>query len=121
MYCILVVVGANYLAQIPYYLYPDYLPHRALPPLFGASLLLVTFVWFLLGWLLLARRGSRAGFWLLLIFLLADVGFYLFNTVNQVAHGFAPLVHLQTAIRCSSQSLRLAISIWCAGSHLSSS
>lgn len=24
-----------------------------------------------------------------------EVGFYLFNTVNQVAHGFAPFFHLQ--------------------------
>jgi hypothetical protein len=95
MYGILAVVGANYLAQIPYYLYLYYLPHRALPPLFGTTLLVATFVWFLLGWTLLARRGSPVGFWLLLTFLLAEVGFYLFNTLNQVAHGFAPFFHLQ--------------------------
>lgn len=95
MYAILAVVGANYLAQIPYYLYLYYLPHKALPPLFGTSLLVATFVWFLLGWLLLARRGSRGGYWLLFTFLLIEVGFYLYNMVNQVAHGFAPFFHLQ--------------------------
>jgi hypothetical protein len=95
MYGILAVVGANYLAQIPYYLYLYYLPHRALPPLFGTTLLVATFVWFLLGWTLLAWRGSPVGFWLLLTFLLAEVGFYLFNMLNQVAHGFAPFFHLQ--------------------------
>ena len=95
MYAILVVVGANYLAQIPYYLYLYYLPHQAMPPLFGISLLLATFVWFLLGWLLLARYGSLAGYWLLLTFLLVEACFYLFNMVNQVAHGFAPFFHLQ--------------------------
>lgn len=95
MCAILAVVGVNYLAQIPYYLYLYYLPHRSLPPLVGTSLLVATFVWFLLGWTLLARRGSRAGYWLLLTFLLAEVGFYLANTVNQVTHGFAPFFHLQ--------------------------
>jgi len=95
MYAILVVVGANYLAQIPYYLYLYYLPHRALPPLFGTSLLAATFVWFLAGWLLLARRGSLTGYWLLLTFLLTEFIFYFLNMVNQVAHGFAPFFHLQ--------------------------
>jgi hypothetical protein len=95
MYAILVVVGANYLAQIPYYLYLYYLPHRALPPLFGTSLLAVTFVWFLVGWLLLARRGSRTGYWLLLTFLLTEFIFYFLNMANQVVHGFAPFFHLQ--------------------------
>lgn len=95
MYAILVVVGANYLAQIPYYLYLYYLPHRTLPPLFGTSLLAVTFIWFLAGWLLLARRGSQAGYWLLLTFLLTECIFYSLNMVNQVAHGFAPFFHLQ--------------------------
>lgn len=95
MYAILVVVGANYLAQIPYYLYLYFLPHRALPPLFGASLLVATFVWFLVGWLLLARRGSLTGYWLLLTFLLTEFIFYVLNMANQVAHGFAPFFHLQ--------------------------
>lgn len=95
MYAILVVVGANYLAQIPYYLYLYYLPHRLPPPLFGTSLLLATFVWFLLGWTLLVRQGSQTGYGLLLTFLLTEVGFYLYNIVNQVVHGFAPFFHLQ--------------------------
>ena len=95
MYAILTVVGANYLAQIPYYLHLYYFPHHALPAPFGTSMLVATFVWFLLGWLLLARRGSQAGFWLLLTFLLTEFVFYAANMVNQVAHGFAPFFHLQ--------------------------
>lgn len=95
MYAILVVVGANYLAQIPYYLYLYYFPRHAPPSLFGTALLAATFVWFLAGWLLLARRGSRAGFGLLLTFLLTEFAFYAANMVNQVAHGFAPFFHLQ--------------------------
>jgi hypothetical protein len=95
MYAILIVVVANYLAQIPYYLYLYYFPHHALPPLFGTSLLAATFAWFLAGWLLLARRASRAGYWLLCAFLLTEFIFYMANMVNQVAHGFAPFFHLQ--------------------------
>ena len=82
MYAILIVVGANYLAQIPYYLYLYYFPHHAPPALFGTLLLVATFVWFLVGWLLLA-------------FLLTEFIFYFANMVNQVAHGFAPFFHLQ--------------------------
>lgn len=95
MYAILVVVGANYLAQIPYYLYLYYFPRHAPPSLFGTALLAATFVWFLAGWLLLAQRGSRAGFGLLLTFLLTEFVFYAANMVNQVAHGFAPFFHLR--------------------------
>ena len=95
MNAILVVVGANYLAQIPYYLYLYYFPHHVPPSLFGTLLLAATFVWFLAGWLLLARRGGRTGYWLLLAFLLTEFVFYAANMVNQVAHGFAPFFHLQ--------------------------
>ena len=95
MNAILVVVGANYLAQIPYYLYLYYFPHHVPPSLFGTLLLAATFVWFLAGWLLLTRRGGRTGYWLLLAFLLTEFVFYAANMVNQVAHGFAPFFHLQ--------------------------
>ena len=95
MYCILVVVGVNYLAQIPYYLHQYYFPYHALPNALGTAMLLVTFVWFLVGWLLLARRGNRFGYWLLLTFLITEFAFYFFNMVNQVAHGFDPFFHLQ--------------------------
>ncbi|HEX6543106.1 MAG TPA: hypothetical protein VF040_15225 [Ktedonobacterales bacterium] len=94
MYSILVVVGINYLAQIPYYLHLYYFPHRMPPPLVGTSLMVVTFVWFLLGWMLLAR-GRRAGYWLLLTFLLTEFIFYLSNMIDQVMHGFSPLFQLQ--------------------------
>lgn len=95
MYAILIVVGANYLAQIPYYLHLYYFPHHATLPLLGTAMLVATFVWFLAGWLLLARRGSQAGFWLLLTFLLTEFVFYAANMANQVAHGFAPFFQLR--------------------------
>lgn len=95
LWCVLAVVGGNYLAQIPYYLHIYYFPHGA-PPAWGGTLLLgATLAWFLAGFVLLAR-GKRTGYWLLLAFLLVEVGFYLHNMVIQVTHGFAPFFHLQT-------------------------
>lgn len=91
---VLGVVLANYLAQIPYYLYLYYFPHHAAPALVGSLLLGSTLVWFLTGYALLAR-GSRTGYWLLLSFLIVEVSFYLHNMVIQVAHGYAPFFHLQ--------------------------
>ncbi len=92
---VLTVVGVNYLAQIPYYLHLYYLPHRALPALGGTLLLGATLVWFVAGYTLL-ERGSRAGYWLLLSFLLTEVTFYAHNMLIQVTHGYAPFFHLQT-------------------------
>lgn len=91
---VLVVVLANYLAQIPYYLDVYYVPHGVAPNMRGTLMLLATLVWFLVGVVLLAR-GSRAGYWVLLSFLLVEVGFYAYNMANQVMHGYAPFFHLQ--------------------------
>lgn len=89
----LAIVLANYLAQIPYYLDVYYFPHHAAPNLPDLLLLLATLVWFLIGYAGLAR-GSRAGYWVLLAFLIVEVGFYLYNMVIQVTHGYAPFFHL---------------------------
>ncbi|MEO7002918.1 MAG: hypothetical protein ABI068_13955 [Ktedonobacterales bacterium] len=91
------VVIANYLAQIPYYLHLYYFPHHVPPSLSGSLLLGATLVWFLAGWLLLARgeRLLRAGYWLLLSFLLVEVVFYARNMLTQVTHGYPPFMHLQ--------------------------
>lgn len=91
---LLAVVLANYLAQIPYYLHLYFFPHRAAPPLSGTLLLLATLAWFLIGCIGLAR-GGRAGYWALLAFLIVEVGFYLYNMLLQVTHGYAPFFHLQ--------------------------
>jgi hypothetical protein len=90
---VLGVVLANYLAQIPYYLDVYYFPHGVGPNMAGSLLLLATLVWFLIGYILLAR-GSRIGYWVLLSFLLVEVSFYAHNMVIQVANGYAPFFHL---------------------------
>ncbi len=92
---VLIVVGANYLAQIPYYLHLYYFPHGALPSLATSALLGLTLAWFLAGYVSLAQ-GNGKGYWLLLSFLATEVFFYAYNIVNQVRHGFPPFMHLQS-------------------------
>src|SRR5260221_362746 len=89
------VVVANYLAQMLYYLHLYYFPRGALPSVGGALLLGLTFVGFLLDYVRVVR-GRGTGYWLLLAYLVAEVGFYVKNLLTQVLHGFAPFFHLQT-------------------------
>jgi hypothetical protein len=51
-------------------------------------------VWFLAGFVLLARGGTL-GYWLLLSYLLVMVGFYLHNVLMQGLNGFNPLFFLR--------------------------
>ncbi|HEX8996465.1 MAG TPA: hypothetical protein VF812_10575 [Ktedonobacterales bacterium] len=91
----LIVVGANYLAQIPYYLHLYYFPHGALPNARGSLLLGLTLVWFLAGYSELAR-GRALGYWLLLTFLLTEVVFYAHGIYIRVTNGFPALEDMQT-------------------------
>lgn len=87
------VVVANYVAQVPYYLRLYYFPHHAPPALWGTLALAATLAWFLVGVGLL-WRGRAAGYWLTLSFLVTETGFYLYNSISQVIHGFPPFFHL---------------------------
>ncbi len=88
---LLVVVLANYLAQIVYYLDLYYPQPMATA---GTVLLGLTLLWFLAGYL-----GTRRGWWMgrliLLTYLLAMVGFYVANTYGQLVHGYSLLWHFQ--------------------------
>ncbi len=90
---VFVVIVANYVAQVPYYLRLYYFPHHASPAFWGTLALAATLAWFLVGFALL-WRGRVAGYWLTLSFLVTETGFYLYNEINQLAHGFAPFFHL---------------------------
>ena len=59
---VFVVVVANYVAQVPYYLRLYYFPHHAPPALWGTLALAATLAWFLVGFALLwrGRRGLLA-------------------------------------------------------------
>jgi hypothetical protein len=88
---LLVVVLANYLAQIVYYLDLYYPQPIAIS---GTALLGLTLVWFLAGYVA-AQRGWWMGRLLLLTYLLAMVGFYVANMYGSLVHGYGPLWHLQ--------------------------
>ena len=92
---LLVVVGANYLAQIPYYLHLYYFPHGTLPSAQGVALLGVTCAWFLVGYVGLALRRA-AGYWLLLAFLLTEVSFYARGVIIRVTNGYPAFQNMQT-------------------------
>jgi len=108
---VLAVVLANYLAQIPYYLYLYYFPTGAPPRLTGTLLLGLTLAWFLAGYVGLTR-GSRAGYWLLLAFLATEVGFYSWNMLIQVTQATRPSSTCKSATPSSSR---------CSGSATSTS
>ena len=87
MVSMFVVVIANYVAQIPYYLRLYYFPHHTPPALAGSLALGATLAWFLIGFTLL-WRGRAAGYWLTLLFLITETGFYDFNTIGLLIHGY---------------------------------
>lgn len=90
MRLLLVVVLANYAAQVVYYLrlyYPA-------PPALGTISLALTLMWFLAGYLG-TQRDWRLGLPLLVTYLLTMVGFYLYNTIEMLAHGYGVLWHFQ--------------------------
>ncbi len=93
LWSVLIIVGANYLAQIPYYLRVYYFPHHVAPSFSGTLLLGCTLVWFLVGYARLLS-GSAKGYWLLISFLVTEVFFYAYNMVNQVMHGLPPFLHM---------------------------
>jgi hypothetical protein len=88
---LLVVVLANYLAQIVYYLDLYYPRPLAIP---GTVLLGLTLMWFLAGYVV-ARRGWWMGRLVLLTYLLAMVGFYVANAYGLLVHGYGLLWHFQ--------------------------
>ena len=82
------VVILNYLAQIPYYVHQYYRPRHLAPNWSGTALLVLTLVWFLLGYFRYIQ-AKRYGFGILLSFLIVQVLFYghaiLFSLAGQGA------------------------------------
>ncbi len=75
------VTIANYVAQIPYYLYSYYFPHHVIPTASSLVLLGLTLLWFLTGYFRLGN-GLKYGHALLLSFLLVEALFYLFSLIS---------------------------------------
>ncbi len=96
MAALLVVVLANYAAQVPYAL-DLYGTHVSLP---GVVLLGGTLAWFLAG-VGLHRRGRPAGYWLLLSFLITEFLFYFLGQILPMTNGYGlvyVLVHARDPI-----------------------
>ena len=85
---LLIIVIGNYLAQI---LYGFHQYHGQFNPI-GTLFLLLTLVWFLLGYFLMQKR-KRIGYWLLLSFLLLQSIFYFYNEVILSFFGYGILYH----------------------------
>ena len=71
---------ANYIAQIPYYLYNYYFPYHVLPTLSAIVLLGTTLVWFLVGYFGMVGNW-KYGYALLISFLSVEALFYLHSFV----------------------------------------
>ena len=75
------VTVANYVAQIPYYLYNYYFPYHVWPTVSSIVLLGMTLLWFLAGYIGVQRQ-RRYGNFLLVSFLLFEVLFYLHSVIS---------------------------------------
>src|SRR6516162_1863618 len=90
---LILLILANFIAQIPYYFDLFYNPNNLLAQLKRGLPLFVVFAVFLLASLLLFKRKAL-GYWLMVGFLAVEFLFYLWNTIGGVMHGYGPLFHL---------------------------
>jgi len=88
------LILANFIAQVPYFLHLYYKPGMNLLAEARPSLIMgLVFAVFLVGFILLFKR-TVAGYWLMLIFLAVEFLFYLWNTIGEVVHGYGLFFHL---------------------------
>jgi hypothetical protein len=87
------LILANFIAQIPYYLHLYYNPHNPFAQAKGILLMLFVFAVFLLASVLLLKQ-KVLGYWLMVIFLAVEFLFYLWNTIGEVLHGYGFFFHL---------------------------
>jgi hypothetical protein len=88
------LILANFIAQIPYFLHLYYKPGMNLLAQARPSLIMgFVFAVFLIASILLFKR-TVAGYWLMLIFLTVEFLFYLWNTIGEVLHGYGLFFHL---------------------------
>jgi hypothetical protein len=87
------LILANFIAQIPYYLHLYYKPNNLLAQLKGGYMLLIVFAVFLLASFLLFKH-TVIGYRLMVMFLTVEFLFYVWNTTGAVIHGYGFLYHL---------------------------
>jgi hypothetical protein len=89
------LILANFIAQVPYFLRLYYKPGMSLLAESRPFLLMgFVFAIFLVASILLFKRAIT-GYWLMLIFLAVEFLFYLWNTIGEVVHGYGLFFHLQ--------------------------
>jgi hypothetical protein len=93
MQVLLVVVGVNFLAQVPYYYHQYYSTRKLLPSLVGVILMSFVLGWFVLGYSRL-QRSKRLGYSLMLSFLIVEFLFYLQTQIVQAFSGRGILLHV---------------------------
>jgi len=89
------LILANFIAQIPYYVHLYFNPNNVLAQAKGGLIMLLVFGVFLLASILLFKR-QVLGYWLMVLFLSIEFLFYLWNTVGEVLHGYGLFFHLNT-------------------------
>lgn len=87
------IVGANFLAQVPYYYHQYYARSHRPPTLLGAVLMLLVLAWFVVGYWRIAAR-KPLGLVLSVSFLLVEFLFYLQTQIVQAATGNGILLHV---------------------------
>jgi hypothetical protein len=87
------LILANFIAQIPYYIHLYYNPNNLLSQVKGGLIMIFVFVVFLLASILLFKH-TALGYWLMFIFLTVEFLFYLWNTFGEVIHGYGLFFHL---------------------------
>jgi len=92
---LVLAIGINYAAQIPYYMHQYYIGRHLMPSLPGTALLLVTLLWFLVGYSLFIR-SSKYGRGLLLSFLAAQIVFYGHAIIFGLINGSGIVAQLKT-------------------------
>lgn len=89
------LILANFIAQVPYFLHLYYKPGMNLLAEVKPSLIMgFVFAVFLVSSILLFKR-TIAGYWLMLLFVTVEFLFYLWNTIGEVVHGYGLFFHLQ--------------------------
>ena len=87
------LILADFIAQIPYYLHLYYNPNNVLAQAKGGMIMLFVLGVFLLASILLFKR-QLLGYWLMVVFLSVEFLFYLWNTIGEVIHGYGLFFHL---------------------------
>jgi len=82
------LILANFIAQIPYYLHLYYKPNfNQLAQLKSGIPMIIVSTFFILASILFFKR-TIAGYWLMLTFLATEFLFYLWNAIGSVIHGY---------------------------------